>query len=632
MKKNIIFLLIGLFTLVSCEKEIYEDGNSNLYVEQSSPVQETGGMKLSAQISFSRDFNPETTKVGFYIAEYTSSMSEMMNYVPETMEGIVIGAYLSLMEGSDNDDFFGEFDETVTWVDEIKKDGSFETLYVPQMKQYVCIAFAMNILDKDDEFQILSSKPFFFTGEATAHLDLVSLYPYEFELSFSNDADLEVGLCWSGTNTSPNVEDECIQGYWDRYPSELDTIVVAKFDGYELNQYFEYNDFDVVYVRGYVKKYLENTTSNYESCKMIYTDVIELQVKNKESVFEINSKEDLQKFISMMSANDYMWDRFYGKVNFNYAPQKMDWAIPSEIGDTVYYEIPVVNCTITGKGIIPYVSTVSESGKISGMTLLSCYRNYGILENVSNSAVQSNYGTISNSAYIRIDSNSGNLQNSQNVYVNNNYGLVKRCIDAYGTIIEEYGTNELNRMVYVNQSAGKIIESSIKNNDEINSHLICAVNYGYIENCLPNTSCCANNYGIVKNPYVENEYEDPEIELSEDVFLGTWVCDSVYSKIIQNEVVIENTPSNAIKMEMIISGHSYYCNNYVFNEEASTWNLESESSWSYYNNEIHLSDKTLTILDFTPTELIVEYTCDVYLEEYNSYVDEYRKEYYHKVQ
>lgn len=526
MKKKLMLLLMGLFTLVSCEKDIYEDGNDRMEIEQYSPVLDNGVMKLSGKVSLSGEFRRETAKVGFCVTEYTE---EMGNYGFANGDIFLNGymaspfdAYLHWVSGGE----YG-YSDGYLWADEIGTDGSFSVSFVPQQKQYMCIAFAINVLDEkgssyDSKYQVLSTKPFFFTGEATAQLELVHSMLRNFRLTFIGDQDLEVGLCWSATNPFPNVEDVCETGYWDYSNSETGTIVSAEFEN------LDFGDNERVYLRGYLKKYISDYSSNSESYKMVYSNVIEFSTKDLE--VNINSKEDLQNFIKSMYVcrdsvnNQYedrrydIWNNFYGKINVNYEAQKVDWLDyirSNEYGDSAYFEIPVVNCTIAGKGVIPYINTISESGKISDMTLLDCWKNYGILENVDSSAIGTNYGTvkggnrndfsynsgtISGATYVWIGSNRGQLLNSNHIYVGENYGLVQGCKEVYGTrTYDEYEWTEiLNRMVGNNCSEGRIINCSLVP-DEDNSNLICGENQGYIENCLPDSACCENNYGVIKH-------------------------------------------------------------------------------------------------------------------------------------
>lgn len=532
MKKNILILLMGLFMLVSCEEEIYENLNTTMIVEQYSPKLENGAMKLSGKVSIPQEFNRKTAKVGFYVREFTKDMNNSLEWLFD--DYVAIDAYRALMNG---EQFGGYYDnEQILWVDGMSSDGTFQTSFLPKLKQYVCFAFAINALHwENSECQVLSSKPFFFTGETTAQLKLVDSFAHRFELTFSGESDIEVGLCWSATNTQPNVEDACIQG---------DYIY-----GYSTNNvsfdYLDFGDNDVVYLRGYVQKRIrDDNYSEGSSYKMIYSNVIEF--RPKECVININTKSDLQDFINSMYvsrydeyANEYydeyrgdsMWEVFHGKINFNYAVQKEDWIDErktKEYGRTMYLEIPILHASLVGdKGIIPYVSSVSKSGMIKGMTVERCDVNYGTLENLQNSFVSINYGeikgtshvevnsnqgTITESSYVEIDSNYGKLLNSKNVFVESNNGLVQGCKDAYGTKESEGGGYDTYwcKMVNTNQTDGRIMDCIIENPSYAGilrvDCYVCNTNYGYIENSGPNAFCCNYNYGFIKDCEEEGDH------------------------------------------------------------------------------------------------------------------------------
>ena len=507
MKKNILLLLMGLFVLVSCEEEIYENISTSMTVEQYAPKQANGVVILSGKVSVPQEFSRETAKVGFWVREFTSDMNNRLEWLFE--EYNVISAYRALMNGEQSGNYYdGQF----LWVDAINGDGTFEKSFSPALKQYVCFAFVINAVSEDDyNCQVLGSKSFFFSGEGAVQLKLVDPFFHNFEINFSSEMDIrECGLCWSSTNKQPTVEDVYISTGWTIFDS------------------VDFGDNDVVYLRGYIMKYISNTNNlKGESYKISYSNVIEF--RPKEQVIDINSKYDLQDFINSMYYNGYTgqerWNVFRGKINFNYAVQKEDWVDEqrtAEYGRTMYSEIPYLHCSIVGNkgGVIPYISNVSKSGMIKGMTVERCDENHGTLENLQNSFVSINYGeikgashvevdsnqgTITESSYVEIDSNYGKLLNSKNVFVESNNGLVQGCKDAYGTKESEgggYDTYWCN-MVYTNKADGRIMNCVI----EYPSYAgilrvdcyVCNTNYGYMENCLPNSSCCIYNYGVIKN-------------------------------------------------------------------------------------------------------------------------------------
>lgn len=536
VKKNTLILLIGLFVLVSCEKDIYENTNT-MSVEQYSPRQENGVMMLSGKVTIPQEFNRETAKVGFYVREFTKDMNNSLEWLFD--EYVAVDAYQALMNGEQFAGYYG--DDKILWVDGMNNDGTFETSFRPQLKQYVCFAFAINALQwENSECQVLSSKPFFFTGEATPQLKLVDSFAHRFELTFSGESGIEVGLCWSATNVQPNVEDACIHGDY-RYGYSMNNVIFDCLD---------FADNDVVYLRGYVQKRIANDNySEGTSYKMIYSNVVEF--RPKECVVTINSKSDLQDFINSMYVyrydgyadyyyeyhGDRMWKIFHGKINFNYTVQKEDWIdehIPAEYGPR-YLEVPEIHCLIVGHegGVIPYVSSVSKSGMIKGMTVEVCDENHGILENLQNSFIGKNYGVVRGGdqcmfrenrgmvtgvSHVVIDSNYGNVLASENVdvgsnygdlldskyvYVSSNYGLVQGCKDAY-SLKESEGS--CYNMVRVNNRGGRIIDCIIEHQVSVGTVCyICNTNYGYIENSGPNIYCCNYNYGVIKNLYDESD-------------------------------------------------------------------------------------------------------------------------------
>ena len=461
MKKNVLLGLMGLFLLVACEKEIHENKNTNMTIEQYSPIQENGVMTLLGKVSIPEEFGRETAKVGFYVKEFSSDMNNDLKRLLD--EQMVVDAYQALMNDEHNDEYL--------WVDEVNADGTFEVSCIPQLKQYVCIAFAINAMtDGTSNYQVLTSKPFFFTGEATARLEFTNPLGHQFKLTFSSEPNIEVGVCWSATNRLPNIEDNPVRenynGVYNEQTITSDSVTFKNLD---------FGDNDVVYLRGYVQKSIKDGSStNSTSYKIIYSNVIE--IRPKELVVEINSEEDVEEFMNLMYKKDSwgihegskIWNQFRGKIVFNYEVGYSDWPYSVREDNVVDQVIPNINCTITGKGTLPYITMVSEKGVIKGMNVEKIVKNYGI---------------VSETMGVEITSNYGRLTDTQNVYVYNNYGLIENCMSPL-----KYS------MIIYNQSEGRIIDC------ETNSGIICEANYGYMENCLPDDRCCSSNYGVIKNP------------------------------------------------------------------------------------------------------------------------------------
>ena len=679
MKKNILFMLLGLFALVSCEKDIFSDSDKLISIEQFSPVMENGAMKLSGRVNLPAEFNRETAKVGFYVAEYDK---EMLTYGFDYLStGDVNAAYRYLMYGNTDDGYYYEDKNEFHWVDRLGADGTFEISFLPEMKQYVCIAFVANFLESDTDgwyynIQLLQSDPFFFTGEATALLELVDPVFNEFKLSFSGYTyETEVGLCWSVTNKQPNLEDNCyISGY--HYNS-----------GSYIFDHVAFEAADVIYVRGFIRKYIrENNSGNGESYKVIYSNMIELHPGKLEII--INSKEEMQAFINSMyvctdSINqnydyrgDEWWRSFRGSIQFNYAVEEADWLRGSMTEDgenyfNTYYEIPELNGTIEGKGIIPEIREVNEQGAVKGMTLFECNTNNGLLENVQvlsqfdnngllknvqnavirnnngsidggrNIEVSKNKGTISNINHIFIDSNYGSLTASDSVYVESNNGLVQNCKEVIGTVTRDGYTNDYNYIVNYNQEEGRIIDCTIKNNNENNAYMICYYNQGYMENCLPNSSCCGHNYGIIKNPYSEDDYTDTNVkEYPTNMFYGTWESDSIISKEISNgEVRYESISESKSRISFQEDGSYLF---YYYDDYTSEWRLGGESGyefkWEYKNGKLNISSllggnvsgiwEEREILELTDNKLVIR----IKLNGHGEFGEPYQETIYHKVQ
>lgn len=489
MKDIRLFLLMFVSVLLytSCESEINDD-LSMITLEQFAPVQsENGDIILSAKVSLPAVFNRETAKVGFYIQEYDEYTDD---YIEESVENVAYyyGRYLS------GDYDYSEFESNgYRFADEIASDGNFTVSFSPELKQYVCVAFAFNLLPSSDEYygdgiyrgQSVCSKTYYFSGTTTARLELIDVLSNEFKLSFNPSLGgdyYDIGFCYSLTNPLPMIEDSIVGGGSRSRAVDGEGNYTA---------YLDFGDVDLVYLRGYYKRQIQDNDNDGESYDMIYSNVIEF--RPKEQVVNINSKTDFDSFVSSAYSayeDDYyyhsssIWNIYRGKINFGYNVQKEDWLSGVLGTDSTYYSIPNVLCTIEGQGTLPYVEEVSETGKIKGMTLNDCYRNYGTLENMQSAVVSYNYGCISNSANIRVSYNYGALLESKNIYVGTNKGLVQECIGGL-----------YSAMIADNSSNGKIIGCSVDSTTQI----VCTYNYGYMENCLPDSVCCRYNYGIIKN-------------------------------------------------------------------------------------------------------------------------------------
>ena len=678
MKKNILILLLVMVALVSCEKDIFNESNKEMTIEQFSPERVNGAMKLSGRINLPAEFNRETAKVGFYVAEYNKNMSEYGGYI--LSEGDVFAAYRYHIIGNVDDGFYYEDLNEFHWVDEIKSDGTFEISFVTQIKQYICIAFAVNFLESDVyelnfNAQLLQSKPFFFTGEASAQLVQTNPAFNQFRLTFTQDEEISnVGLCWSPTNPLPNLEDDRMDNY-DNTDSN-----VADFTLMDLG------DYDVVYVRGYIQKRIEDN-GNYwndkgDAYKVIYSNVLEIRPNEVEMV--INTKEEFQSFINSLyvctdSINnsyyyrgDDWWRSFKGHMQINYAVEMVDWLDKSylEYGDSVYLHIPELNGTIEGKGVIPEIYTVSKSGAVKGMSVAYCRANSGLMENVQNVSVDENNGeikganqltlstnygllqnvqnvslddnngeikegtqvaiytnngqieggnqititnnqvTVNNLNNVTINSNYGSLTNSKNIYVVNNYGLVQKCTDVLGTVTENGSTYNRNYLVHFNQQNGKMIDCNIENQNADNTYMICYYNYGYMENCLPNSSCCDFNYGIIKNPYSEDDYADENVkEYPAQMFYGTWECDSIKEQeIVNGEIEYEYTNEDEKRLYFQEDGT---CIEYYYSSNYYEWVENNQGSWEYKDNKLIVtlySTSESKVTELTDSKLVTVLT------------------------
>lgn len=525
-KMNLLFFLLMLSALTACKKDVYEAESTLMSIEQFSPVVENGMVKLSAKVSLPREIDRETAHVGFLVKELTSGMNQYIDEI--ILEGAYwspYDAYRNWKYGDGGSDHFADGENTYFWFENTRADGSFRASFVPQMKQYLCVAFVMNILDdtgySDAQYQVLTSKPYFFTGEASLQLEMVSAFKHQFKLSCSSldNNYVEGGLCWSATNSLPNLEDNPLPGYFT--------------PNYQTNS-FDFVDFgnhETVYLRGFIKIPIEGDSYSY---KVAYSNVIEFHPKDQ--VVNIQSKEDMQKFIASMyerytysdGMKEYeeyvyqgyrIWDVYHGKINFGYEVEKNDWIDPlhmAEYGDTTYLELDELNATLQGRGVLPKIQRISKLGKVIGMSLSDCNVNEGVLENVTHSVIYTNYGkveggshveindnhgVISHASYVYIYANYGEFLNSDHVLIENNYGLVEGCKEVYGERDTGYGwVDYWDKMVDYNQSEGRIINCSISEFSEGYNHLICRVNYGYMENCLPDSACCTNNHGVIQNP------------------------------------------------------------------------------------------------------------------------------------
>lgn len=654
MKKNILLLLLVMVALVSCEKDIFNESNKQMTIEQFSPEWVNGAMKLSGRINLPAEFNRETAKVGFYVAEYNKNMSEYGDYI--LSEGDVFAAYRYHIIGNVDDGFYYEDLNEFHWVDEIKSDGTFEISFVTQIKQYICIAFAVNFLESDVyelnfNAQLLQSKPFFFTGEASVQLEQINSVLNQFRLTFTPDEEIRnVGLCWSSTNPLPHLEDDRMEGYVN-YGSN-----VVDFDR------IDFGDQNVVYVRGYIQKTIEQD-GNYwndegEAYKVIYSNVLE--IRPKEIALIINTKEEFQSFINSLyvctdtinNSYDYRgddwWRSFKGRMQINYAVEKVDWLDKERLeynGDSTYLSIPELNGTIEGKGVIPEIYTVNKSGVVKGMSVLYCRANSGLMENVQNVTLDenngeikganqltlsTNYGLLQNVQNVSLDENNGeikegnqlttytnngqieggnqititnnqgtandlnnvtinsnysSLTNSKSIYVYSNYGLVQKCTDVLGTVTEDGSTTSRNYLVFSNRQNGKMIDCNIETQNADNTYMICYYNYGYMENCLPNSSCCEFNYGVIKNPYSEDDYADENVkEYPAQMFYGTWECDSIKEQdIVNGEIEYEYT--NEDEKRLYFQEDGTYIQ-YWYRSYDSIWYVDKQGTWEYKDNKL----------------------------------------------
>ena len=707
MKKNILLLLLVMVALVSCEKDIFNESNKQMTIEQFSPERVDGVMKLSGRVNLPAEFNRETAKVGFYVAEYNKNTAEYGYYLSSDM---VYEAYRYHMTGNVDDGYYYDYLDEIYWADDINSDGTFEISFETQIKQYVCIAFAVNFLESDVygwdySAQLLQSKPYFFTGEASAQLVQTNPVLNQFRLTFTQDEEIHTaGLCWSPTNPLPNLEDDRMENYvYDSNVSDFNLI--------------GFGDYDVVYVRGYIQKRIEDN-GNYwndkgEAYKVIYSNVLEIRPKEVKMV--INTKEEFQSFINSLyvctdSINNYYeyrgnewWSSFKGHMQINYAVEQADWLDKSylEYGDSVYLHIPELNGTIEGKGVIPEIYTVSKSGAVKGMSVAYCRANSGLMENVQNVSVDenngeikganqltlstnygllqdiqhgyiednngeikegtlvtiytnngqieggnqititNNQGTANNLNNASVNSNYGSLTNSKNIYVHNNYGLVQKCTDVLGTVTENGSTYIRNYLVHFNQQNGKMIDCNIENQDADNTYMICYYNYGYMENCLPNSSCCDFNYGVIKNPYSEDDYSDENVkDYPVNMFYGTWESDSIISKEISNgEVRYESISESKSRISFLEDGSYLF---YYYDDYTSEWRLGGESGyefkWEYKNGKLNISSlldgnvsgiwEEREILELTDNKLVIR----IKQNGHGEFGEPYQETIYHKVQ
>lgn len=484
-------ILLGLLLLPSCESDIYESNDSGMLIEQYSPVKNGNEMKLTGNVSLPKASNLDNVKVGFFIAEYQEGYDwEYYSSVAES----AVGRYNELLVGVEN-----YYEGQYIWADELDTNGNFSASFVPQMKQYVCVGFAFNILERyaDDgtikTSQSVVSRPFFFAGEASITLEEYEAWGHGFKVTYNKTDGVDMDICWSATNKLPNIDDSHIDvtvGASRSSSDSLSTVIVSGLD---------FGDNDVVYVRAVLQQYINDYSSNSVSYKTIYSNVIEFHPY--EQVKEINSKDEIQSLFINANGDETqsLWDLYRGKLIFNYEVQKHDW-LRSPEDTTNYFYIDRLRCTVQGKGKLPYIYNVEKSATIKGMDVPRCDRNYGIIEETKSSYISMNEGQILNSTNVYIDYNYGELLNSTNVYVNDNNGLVQGCTDIQETNPNpdyDYYGEIMNRMVYNNQSLGKIIDCKLVN-DTINSSMICGINYGYIENCTPDSVCCENNYGVIK--------------------------------------------------------------------------------------------------------------------------------------
>jgi len=510
-KMNLLLLFLLLSVCTACKKDIYEGNIPLMSIEQFSPVMENGVVKLSGKVSLPKELNRETAKVGFFVRRLTTDMRDIFDGEFWSGGSSPYDAYLDFKSGYE----YNNNETSYLWVDQVSADGTFSVPFVPQMQQYMCVAFVLNVLDDTGYYntgcQILNSEPYFFTAEATVKLELVDPLRNEFRLTHSGgDMSMDIGLCWSYTHTLPDMEDYGMVSY---FVQETDSVT---FD------YIDFGNNETVYLRGFARTYIDGYHDSY---KVIYSDVLEFHPK--EQVVDIHSKEDLHAFLASMYEyqedaygtgryeyfGDKIWEIYHGQIKFHYEVKDSDWVDPISMQQG-YFPIRMIqtlNATLQGSGVLPGIRTVSESGKVIGMSLPNCDVNNGVLENVDGCSLQNNNGrieggsyldifeskgVISSASYIHVTNNYGEVLDSDHISIDRNYGFVHDCKEVYG----DEGYYYYNSMVEYNQSEGRIVNCSISEFSEGYNHLICRVNYGYMENCLPDSACCTNNHGVIQNP------------------------------------------------------------------------------------------------------------------------------------
>lgn len=461
--KNRLLLMIGLWLgcmLTACEEEI-KVPNNQITVEQFTPIQKGNKYVFSGRVNFPKGLDHEVVKVGFWISgrsEYDNGNYENaidaftdLPYYPDELY-----YYYERWLTGETEDFWGDSHPDY-WVEEIASDGSFTLELNLEPKQYMCKAFAMNIVVGGEydsyynKIQIAQSKPFYFSGNVSGvSLQLDNMLDNSFLVTVMDESNVqEVGICWSETETIPDVEDNPERGYIHESESSIS---------------LPFNEEDVVYLRAYALYHIQDAySSEGESYRIVYSDVLEYHPK--EQVFEVNSPVDMKKLIQYNSS------AFRGKIIFNYAPNLSDWD---------YSDFYTVNCSIIGKGVVK-VHEISSSGYLEGVTLSSDIgtQNYGILKNI-NGSLYANYGQIIDSDSIEVENNIGTIQNCKRVSINHNYGLIQNCRDNL-SIEQIYDDGNFETGTFTNYTgywSGDNMKISAENEGYNSKYCLGYSNYG----------------------------------------------------------------------------------------------------------------------------------------------------------
>ena len=132
--------------------------------------------------------------------------------------------------------------------------------------------------------------------------------------------------------------------------------------------------------------------------------------------------------------------------------------------------------------------------------------------------------------------------------------------------------------------------------------MICKINYGYIENCLPNASCCRYNYGVIKNPYSEDDYsDDTDKEYAVNMFYGTWECDTIQYKRIEYGEIISEHGSSENKRICFQEDSTYIF--YFYSSYSSEWYEDYASTWEYKNKKLFLHQEYGNSIEYKVKEL-----------------------------